>query len=110
MMKLMFLPIYVLMILPITGLILDSWMSDWGNLERDMKISKRLLKFKDKELEKKWGTQKIPFDGAIDAFFKSKVDFVDVYEVVQRRHSLFRFVISWQHIKVFAKEILGKAL
>jgi cyclopropane fatty-acyl-phospholipid synthase-like methyltransferase len=105
----LFFPAYVLSN-TIVLLIIDSWICDWEDLERDMEASKRLLTFSDKTFEKQYGTQRIPISEACQAYLDGKLDFKDPNEVFKNRYGLFRFAFTKRHLEWFATNVVGKTI
>jgi len=105
----LFFPAYALLN-TILLLVVDSWVCDWEDLERDMEASKRLLTFNDKKLEKHYGTERIPISEACQAYLEGKLDFKDPNEVFKNRYGLFRFCFTKRHLEWFATNVVGKTI
>lgn len=105
----LFFPAYALLS-TIILMVIDSWVSDWDDLGRDMEASKRLLTFNDKKLEKYYGNERIPISEACQDYLEGKIDFKDPNEVFKNRYGLFRFAFTKRHLEWFATNVVGKTI
>ncbi len=67
------------------------------------------IEWKDAAESKRWMGQKIPMEVVYEAYMAGKLDFKqDVYEVMLRRHQLFRMAFTWGDVKFYFREFLGQ--
>lgn len=90
------------------GLIIGSWMHDGGAPTADMN---EYISFKDKSLQAKYSTQKMPIGDLYELYMKEQLDFKkDVYETLLMRHKLFRFCFTLDQIKFYVLTFVGTNL